>query len=183
LKQEQKKLESTSKFLSLILRHAPDTIGLTLDPQGWADIATLLQLADKHGKPIAPAELREIVDTSDKKRFAISDDGLSIRASQGHSVAAVDLGLPAVAPPPLLYHGTTLRYLDSIQREGLLARSRNHVHLSSVRETAVEVGKRHGPPHVLTVKSGTMHEQGYQFYLSANGVWLTAQVPAAFIEF
>jgi putative RNA 2'-phosphotransferase len=180
---DSKQLEHTSKFLSLILRHAPDTIGLTLDAEGWADIATLLQLAGQHGKPITRNLLQEVVDGNSKKRFAISDDGQRIRASQGHSLATVDLALQAIAPPATLYHGTATRFLDAIRTQGLIAGARNHVHLSASHATAVEVGKRHGAPHVLTVKSGTMHEQGYQFYQSANGVWLTGTVPAAFIDF
>ncbi|NVM74669.1 putative RNA 2'-phosphotransferase [Duganella sp. SG902] len=177
------RLESTSKFLSLILRHAPETIGIQLDANGWADVAELLEKAAQHGKPITRELLNEVVATSDKKRFAFSADEQSIRANQGHSVAAVDLELRPTPPPPVLYHGTASRFVDSIKATGLRSQSRNHVHLSSQMETAVSVGKRHGSPVVLTIQAQAMHAQGHPFYLSENGVWLTADVPAAFIGF
>lgn len=178
---QAKKLESTSKFLSLVLRHAPETIGITLDPQGWVEIDHLLASAAQRGKRITPETLHEVVATCNKKRFAISDDGLSIRASQGHSIASVDLGLTPATPPEFLYHGTASRFIESIMASGLRPGSRNHVHLSSARETAVSVGRRHGKPVVLLVRALAMHQQGMAFYLSANGVWLTAGVPAAFL--
>ncbi len=177
------KNERNSKFLSLVLRHTPDTIGLELDHEGWADIATLLELAARNGNTITPAELQDIVATSDKKRFAISQDGLQIRANQGHSLATVDLGLPAATPPPVLYHGTASRFLDAIRAAGLKPQSRNHVHLSTLQDTSIEVGNRHGRPVILSVDALAMHSQGYQFYLSENGVWLTGQVPKEFIAF
>lgn len=180
---EKKKLESISKFLSLVLRHAPETLGLTLDKNGWAGVDELLERAAQYGKSISEAELQEVVATSDKKRFAYSPDGQSIRASQGHSVASVDLALPPVQPPPILYHGTASRFLESIKTTGLHAGSRQHVHLSVLKETALDVGGRHGAPLVLTVRAKAMHDSGHQFYLSENGVWLTDSVPLSFIEF
>jgi putative RNA 2'-phosphotransferase len=180
---DAKRLERTSKFLSLILRHQPDVIGMSLDAGGWADIATLLAQAEKHGKAFTLDELLEIVETSDKQRFAISSDGLRIRANQGHSVAGVDLGLEEVAPPDILYHGTASRFIESIRATGLRPGSRHHVHLSSHLDTAVKVGARHGKPVVLPVAAGRMHAQGHAFFRSQNGVWLTAAVPAEFIQF
>lgn len=176
-------LVNTSKFLSLILRHAPEKIGLALDPQGWADIGLLLALAAQHGCRISREQLDEVVARDSKTRYAISADGLRIRANQGHSLAAVDIALPPATPPAMLYHGTASRFVDAIRAGGLLAGSRNHVHLSSNHETAVAVGARHGKPVVLTVDAAAMQAQGHAFYVSDNGVWLTQAVPVAFIGF
>ena len=176
-------LVNTSKFLSLILRHAPEKIGLALDPQGWADIGQLLALAAQHGRGLSREQLDEVVGRDSKTRYAISDDGLRIRANQGHSLSAVDIGLPPSTPPAVLYHGTASRFVDAIRAGGLLAGSRNHVHLSSNHETAVAVGARHGKPVVLTVDAAAMQAQGHVFYVSDNGVWLTPAVPVAFIGF
>lgn len=170
-----------SKFLSLVLRHEPETIGLALDPNGWVAVDELLAAAAKAGTPIAPESLRQVVATNDKKRFAFSEDGLRIRASQGHSVE-VDLDLPPSVPPDVLFHGTATRFLDPIRAEGLRAQSRQHVHLSPDEATAVKVGMRHGKPVVLRVHAGRMHQAGHVFFLSANGVWLTAAVPPDYLE-
>ena len=142
-----------SKFLSLVLRHDPACIGLTLDAQGWADVDDLLQKANAAGVPLTRALLDEIVRTSDKQRFALSTDGTRIRANQGHSIP-VDLALEPVAPPNVLYHGTVARFLPSIRRKGLRRGQRHHVHLSADRETASRVGSRRGEPVVLTVAAG-----------------------------
>jgi putative RNA 2'-phosphotransferase len=177
-----KRLESTSKFLSLVLRHQPEAIGLSLDNAGWANVAELIQLANNHKHPLTLELLQEVVITNDKKRFAFSADGAKIRASQGHSVA-VDLELPVVIPPEFLYHGTATRFLESIKQQGLLPGSRQHVHLSADRTTAIKVGQRHGKPIVLVVAAQQMHESGCKFYHSDNGVWLVGAVPVQFITF
>lgn len=176
------KLESTSKFLSYVLRHQPDAIGLTLDGEGWAELSELIRLANADGRTLTLELIKEVVATNDKKRFAFSDDGSRIRASQGHSVA-IELGLTPVAPPNVLYHGTATRFLDSIKQKGLIAGSRRHVHLSAELATAVDVGRRHGKPAVLTVRSAEMHGSGNEFFLSDNGVWLTASVPVEYLIF
>ena len=176
-------LVNSSKFLSLILRHAPEKIGLALDSQGWADIGQLLALAAQHGRRLSREQLDEVVARDSKTRYAISDDGWRIRANQGHSLSAVDIGLPPSTPPAVLYHGTASRFVDAIRAGGLLPGSRNHVHLSSNHETAVAVGARHGKPVVLTVDAAAMLAQGHVFYVSDNGVWLTPAVPVAFIGF
>jgi putative RNA 2'-phosphotransferase len=170
-----------SKFLSLVLRHDPARAGLRLDDAGWADVEDLLASANRVGVPLTRELLQQVVEQNDKRRFAFSPDGQKIRASQGHSVP-VDLQLEPVSPPDLLYHGTARHVLASIRRDGLLARKRNHVHLSSDRETAVAVGKRHGQPVVLTVRARAMERDGHPFYRSANGAWLTAAVPAPYID-
>lgn len=173
------RLVSTSKFLSLVLRHEPEKIGLQLDPQGWVSISELLSKAT--GKlPLTVELLHEVVRTSDKQRFAISEDGTRIRANQGHSVP-VELGLAQQAPPEQLYHGTATRFLDSIRTQGLLRGDRHHVHLSADADTAVKVGTRHGQPVVLIVDAGDMHRAGHVFFRSDNGVWLVEHVPPAFL--
>lgn len=176
-------LVKTSKFLSLVLRHAPETIGLSLDANGWAEVDQLLTQAASHGKAISRAQLDAVVANDSKTRYAFSMDGLRIRANQGHSLAAVDIGLPPATPPAVLYHGTASRFVGSIRDQGLLPGSRNHVHLSATEDTAVSVGSRHGKPVVLAVDTAAMQAQGQAFYLAANGVWLTDAVPAAFIAF
>jgi putative RNA 2'-phosphotransferase len=164
-----KRLIRVSKFLSRVLRHHPEAIGLTLDPQGWADVDQLLAQARSHGVVITPELLQETVEQNDKHRFAFSEDGTRIRASQGHSIP-VELGLEPEQPPEFLYHGTAVRSVASIQALGLLPGRRNHVHLSADETTAARVGGRHGSPEVLKVRAGLMHAAGYQFYLSANGI-------------
>lgn len=171
----------TSKFLSLVLRHKPDLIGLQLDSSGWADIAELIAKARKAGVILTPGKIASIVATSNKRRFALSDDGCHIRANQGHSVS-VDLGLPQTEPPEILFHGTSQRNISGIRREGILPMKRTFVHLSKDRATATEVGRRHGSPVVLEVHSGQMHRDGFKFQLSENGVWLTEHVPLKYID-
>lgn len=170
-----------SKFLSLILRHEPQAIGLTLDAQGWADVDDFIAKAAAHGRLYSRALIEEIVRDNDKQRFRLSDDGRRIRASQGHSID-VDLALQPLAPPATLYHGTATRFAASIRKTGLERRSRQHVHLSPDRDTAVKVGSRHGAPLVLHVRAGEMHARGLAFYRSDNGVWLTEAVAPEFID-
>lgn len=176
-------LVSTSKFLSLVLRHQPEVVGMKLDPEGWLPISELIANANERGKAISLELLHDVVASNDKKRFALSDDGLRIRASQGHSVEGVELNLAPMTPPDLLYHGTVANFIERIRQEGLSKRARNHVHLSADLETARKVGSRRGKPILLTIDSSRMNAAGYVFYLSANGVWLTDVVPAEFIDF
>jgi len=171
---------SKSKFLSLVLRHKPEEIGLVLDQNGWASIDELIVLANARGTNLSRPLIESIVANSDKQRFAISVDGMKIRANQGHSVD-IALGLAPQTPPERLYHGTATRFLESIRESGLHAGSRQHVHLSQDLATAEKVGSRHGKPVVLTVESGQMARDGHQFYLSDNGVWLTEAVPAKYL--
>jgi putative RNA 2'-phosphotransferase len=170
-----------SKFLSLVLRHKPDSIDLVLDPQGWVGIDELIEKGNAAGTRFSRDDLLLVVETSDKKRFSVSDDGLRIRAAQGHSVT-VALGLPPREPPPILYHGTATRFVESIQREGLKPQSRQQVHLSIDRSTAQRVGLRHGKPFIFRVDAGRMHGQGFSFYLADNGVWLVDHVPSEFLS-
>ncbi|MDF3070698.1 MAG: phosphotransferase KptA/Tpt1 [Polyangiaceae bacterium] len=173
--------KSISKFLSLVLRHEPGAIGIALDPNGWVSVEKLLDALAAHGKPLARAELEEVVATSDKRRFAFNSDGSMIRANQGHSVD-VDLGLRPMIPPDILYHGTVPRYVPSIRAHGLVKGKRHHVHLSATRELAIVVGKRRGEPYVFQVDTRGMVAAGLVFYRSENGVWLTDHVPARFLD-
>ncbi|GAA2522781.1 RNA 2'-phosphotransferase [Pilimelia columellifera] len=167
-----------SKRLSYVLRHRPDSIGLTLTDDGWTTIGELLAAFAEHGTTVSRDQLARVVANNDKQRFTI--DGERIRANQGHSID-VDLGLASVPPPDTLYHGTAIRHLRSILRDGLIRGRRQHVHLSADIDTALRVGARHGTPVVLRVDAAAMTTAGHAFYRSANGVWLTDAVPAAFL--
>lgn len=172
----------TSKFLSYVLRHRPDSIGLTLDAQGWANIDQLLKCAEESGRVLSRELLENVVRENDKQRFSFNEDQTCIRANQGHSLS-IDLALEPLVPPANLYHGTAARFLDSIREQGLLRRNRQYVHLSIDEVTAVKVGQRHGEPVVLVINAAGMDKAGYPFFQSENGVWLTGEVPASFIQF
>ena len=171
-----------SKFLSLVLRHSPQTILLNIDKNGWFNIEELIQNANKYKRMNLTVDLiNTIVSTNDKQRFILSDDGKRIRANQGHSIN-IDLELEAKTPPDILYHGTASRFLESIMNYGLKPMSRQYVHLSQTEETALTVGKRHGEPIVLFINAKKMFEDGYKFYLSENNVWLVNNVPKKYIK-
>lgn len=171
-----------SRFLSLVLRHRPETIDLHLDDHGWALVDELLAKVSKANQRLSLEELKLIVANNDKQRFAFSDDFSMIRANQGHSIE-VDLKLEEKTPPGLLYHGTATKNLDSIKGQGLIKGQRHHVHLSADKETALKVGGRHGKPVILTIAAMNMYQSGITFYQSNNGVWLTDHVTVQFIEF
>ncbi len=171
-------LVKVSKRLSYVLRHRPDSIGLELADGGWVAVDDLLAALARHGTRLRLEELEIVVANNDKQRFTLLDG--RIRANQGHSVE-VDLELEARTPPDSLYHGTATRFLDSITRQGLLRGARQHVHLSADEHTATRVGQRHGKPVVLGVASGLMVAAGHEFFLSANGVWLTEHVPPSYL--
>jgi uncharacterized protein (TIGR02452 family) len=175
-------MSRVSKFLSLVLRHDPARIGITLDDAGWTDVSALLAALAAHGTRLTRDELHEIVRTSDKQRFAVSSDGTRIRANQGHSVP-VELGLPAVTPPETLFHGTVEAALPGIEDKGLIRGARHAVHLSADVETASTVGARRGKPVILSIRAGAMGDAGFTFQRSENGVWLTDRVPAEYIIF
>ncbi len=175
-------LNKISKFLSYVLRHKPEAIGIQLNAEGWISVEELIDAANKDGNNLNRALLDEVVFTNDKQRFAYSADGLSIRANQGHSVD-IELALKPTTPPDTLYHGTATRFIESIKEQGLIKKQRQHVHLSALNETAVSVGQRHGKPIVLSINSKQMHDDGHLFYLSNNGVWLIEFVPMESIGF
>ena len=170
----------TSRFLALVLRHKPEAAGISLDEHGWADVDELVAGISKQ-RTFSRRMLEEIVSTDAKGRYSFSEDHALVRANQGHSIP-VDVELKETKPPATLYHGTASKYIDSIKNEGLKARSRLYVHLSADSETAIKVGKRHGDPVVLKVDAKAMEEDGFTFFLSANGVWLTKEVPAEYLE-
>ncbi|SDT46198.1 putative RNA 2'-phosphotransferase [Streptomyces sp. TLI_053] len=178
---DEKRTVRTSKMLSRILRHEPERAGITLDPAGWVRVDVLLAALAAGGTRLSRAELDHVVATNNKRRFAYSPDGLSIRASQGHTVA-VDLGLAAAVPPPVLFHGTATRSLGVILREGLRPMARQDVHLSADSATATRVGSRHGRPVVLVVDAAAMAAAGHEFRVSDNGVWLTDAVPPEYLS-
>jgi putative RNA 2'-phosphotransferase len=170
-----------SKFLSKVLRHKPEMVGLELDQNGWVDVEKLLTACRNHGVPMDRTVLERIVATNEKQRFALSEDGQKIRANQGHSIA-VNLNLKPVQPPDRLYHGTAERFLHSIRQKGLVKGKRHHVHLSGDPDVARKVGSRHGKPVILVVLAKEMHKEGYVFFRSANGVWLTDHVPVRYLK-
>lgn len=171
-----------SKFLSLVLRHQPETINLTLDANGWANIDELLSKMDPKFRGISFEDIKAIIASNDKQRFTFNEDETKIRANQGHSVA-IDLKLSPSTPPEYLFHGTVEKFMESIKSIGLVKGSRQHVHLSEDLTTATTVGNRRGKAILLKVKAHEMSLKGYDFYLSKNNVWLTDAVPCEYIEF
>lgn len=178
---DEKQRTAASKFLAFVLRHRPGVIGIELDPQGWVEIDVLLRACAVHGRRITRPMLDEVVATNSKRRFAISEDGTRIRASQGHTTS-VELGYEPAVPPEVLFHGTAASFLASIRARGLDRMRRHHVHLSQDVETARAVGARRGRAVVLRVRAGAMQRDGFAFFLSANGVWLTMRVPPEYLE-
>jgi len=172
--------KQTSKFLSLVLRHAPERIGLVLDAQGWTSVDELIAKANASGVALDRAMLLDIVATSDKQRFTLSGDGTRIRAAQGHSVD-VDLDLVPAMPPAVLFHGTARTNVDAILAEGLKPGKRRHVHLSPDTDTARRVGMRHGTPVIFEVDTARVHADGLVFWQADNGVWLTDHVAPAYL--
>src|SRR5262245_16842676 len=173
-------LKPISKSLSYVLRHRPDSIGLELETGGWTTVEALLTAFKQSGKCLSREILKEVVAQNDKQRFELSDDGLRIRARQGHSVE-VELGYEPAIPPSVLYHGTATRNLDSIFQQGLLKGRRHHVHLSTNKQTMIQVAMRHGKPVLLVVRAGQMHTAGHEFFITGNNVWLTEHVPPKYI--
>lgn len=177
----KKDIVKKSKFLSLLLRHKPETIGLELDDNGWANVHELFQKwKSRRNETVTMEELEEVVDTNNKKRFEFNEDMTKIRARQGHSID-VDVELKKTLPPKYLYHGTAQRFLNTILKDGISKMNRNHVHLSTDWEIARTVGRRHGAPVVLEVLAEEMSKVGHEFFLSNNGVWLTDNVPIGYI--
>lgn len=176
-----KQITHISKFLSLVLRHQPETIGIQLDQSGWTDITELIEKANNHGIKFDREILNHIVATNAKKRFAFNDTLDKIRANQGHSVE-IELGYINQKPPEILFHGTGEKSVQSILSTGLEKRNRQHVHLSTDFDTAVKVGQRHGKPFVFKVLAEQMYIDNFQFFISDNGVWLTDHVPVKYLE-
>ena len=176
MKQDLNKL---SRFISLVLRHKPGAADLELDEHGWADVEELIYGINK-AQEFTKEMLEEIVVTDDKGRYSFNEDKTLIRANQGHSVP-VDVELEEVKPPDVLYHGSAIQYITSIREQGLIPKSRLYVHLSADRKTAQGVGMRHGVPVVWAIDTLAMYENGFKFYKSVNGVWLTKHVPVNYL--
>jgi len=172
--------KGTGKFVALILRHKPETIGITLDEHGWANVDELIEGIAKT-RTFDMEMLEEIVATDNKQRFSFNEDHTMIRANQGHSIP-VDVELKKLSPPEVLYHGSAIKYEEAIDDIGLIPKSRLYVHLSKDYDTAVKVGSRHGKPVIYKVYTGNMDRDGYEFFLSENGVWLTKSVPTKYLE-
>lgn len=180
---EERRLERLSKFISMILRHKPEVIGITLDEHGWADVDELIKGINETGEEVefSKTTLEKIVKTDKKQRYSVSQDKTLIRANQGHSIP-VDVELEKKEPPKILYHGTGVKSVKAIQEQGLLPMERLYVHLSTDVETATNVGKRHGTPVIFKVNTEQMQKDGYDFFQSVNGVWLTKEAPAKYLE-
>ena len=177
-----KRMRSTSKFISLILRHKPETVGISLDEHGWADVRELIAGVNRAGGHfLDPETLEEIVRTDEKQRYSFNEDHTLIRANQGHSIP-VDVEPEKKTPPDILWHGTAEKYVSAIDAQGLLPKNRLYVHLSSDMETAKKVGSRHGRPVIYQVNCAQMEQDGFDFFLSANKVWLTKEVPARYLR-
>ena len=174
-----KSMTEISKTIAYVLRHKPEHLGLEMDAHGWVSVENLIEKINTI-QPFDMAQLEEIVRTDNKQRYAFNADKTMIRANQGHSIP-VDLELESVCPPDILWHGTGEKYVESIDRQGLLPKSRQHVHLSADADTALAVGKRHGKPVLYWVAARQMAEDGYVFYRSENGVWLTNAVPCKYL--
>ena len=172
--------KGTGKFVALILRHKPETIGITLDEHGWANVDELIEGIAKT-RTFDMEMLEEIVATDNKQRFSFNEDHTMIRANQGHSIP-VDVELKKLSPPEVLYHGSAIKYEEAIDDIGLIPKTRLYVHLSKDYDTAVKVGSRHGKPVIYKVYTGNMDRDGYEFFLSENGVWLTKSVPTKYLE-
>ncbi len=170
-----------SKYLSWVLRHRPDALGLSLAPGGWLSCQELRQASAREGFEISPSELVEVVVESDKQRFELSGDGGRLRAVQGHSVD-VELGYAPEAPPELMFHGTGADIVGQILRQGLRPGRRQHVHLSGARPAAQIVARRRKRPTLLVVRSGDMARDGHELFRAPNGVWLTKHVPPEYLS-
>jgi putative RNA 2'-phosphotransferase len=181
LEMDPRKITRISRKISLVLRHQPEAIGITLDENGWANVKELLTRMSATGYPMKRDDLMVIVRDNDKQRFSFSADGRRIRANQGHSID-IDLQLEAVLPPEKLYHGTATTSVEAIMKSGLKPQKRQHVHLCMDLKTATVVGCRHGRPAILEVDAAGMAKDGYKFYCSANGVWLAEEIPVAYLR-
>jgi putative RNA 2'-phosphotransferase len=177
----EKQRTKVGKFLSLILRHQPEIVGLTLEENGWVSVEKLIKACVANGQPLTRPELDEIVAANEKKRFAFDESGTKIRANQGHSVA-IEIEFEERTPPKILYHGTAEKNVEIIAEQGLSKMQRHHVHLSAEIETALKVGSRHGKPVIFQIDTEIMLTENFKFYVSANNVWLIDEVPPNFLE-
>lgn len=180
----KKSLSKISKFMSYILRHRPDVLSLDLDNEGWIDADLFLQRVNEHQKwSLTMADIEDVVKADKKQRYALREG--RIRANQGHSIDVNAVNETPLVPPDILYHGTTDQRWALIQESGGLNKmQRHHVHLSADPQTAKQVGSRHRKEKLLLlhIDAAAMHKAGHKFFQSENGVWLTEDVPVAFIQ-
>lgn len=176
-----KKNDRLSVFLSLVLRHKPEVIGLALDNQGYLKLDDLIDGINKSGREVELQTILDIVNSDDKKRYSLSEDNSKIRASQGHSIP-VDLSLANGIPSGQLFHGTAERFKESIETTGLVKAGREYVHLSENIETAISVGSRRGKPVVFLVDHKKMLEDGHELWISENNVWLSENIPTKYLS-
>lgn len=171
-----------SRYFSYILRHSPQSIKLHMEPSGFVDIKDFMFKAFMYDNIIFDIEdVERIVSKDNKQRYEIKEN--MIRAVQGHSISFVNLKLKSIEPPQILYHGTKEKYMMSICKQGILSQSRQFVHLSKLKNVALEVGnRRNGETVILRVYAKRMIEDGYKFYQAKNGVWLTHKVPPKYFE-
>ena len=169
-------LTNKSKFISLILRHKPETIGIKLDEHGYANVNELIK-----GVDIDFETLEKIVREDEKCRYAFNEDKTKIRANQGHTIN-VDVELEEKIPPDALYHGTATKYEDSIKQKGLISKERLYVHMTDSLEIAKKVGARHGKLIVYEIDAKKMSEDGIEFFKSVNNVWLTKYVDTKYLK-
>lgn len=175
-------LRDISKYICFVLRHHPEDIDISLDNHGWANVDELIAgIARSKDKEFNRETLERIVREDNKQRYSFNSDGTKIRANQGHSIP-VDVELEKREPPEILYHGTAEKYVESINRSGLVSKHRLYVHLSNNIETATDVGSRHGKPVIYEVASREMYNDGYDFFISVNGVWLTKEVHIKYLR-
>lgn len=177
----EKRLIKISKYLSKHLRHQPERLGLTLEKGGWVRVEDLLKACARNDFPVSLEMLKEVVRKNDKQRFSFDEPGEKIRANQGHSIE-IDLQLKPQTPPAKLFHGTAERNISMIENSGLLKMGRHHVHLSADTETARKVGMRYGKPVIFEIDTAQMLAEGFEFYVSENGVWLVESVPPKFLR-
>lgn len=170
-----------SKFISLILRHKPEEIGLKLDEYGYINTSDLIKGLNRKGYKVTISDIERIVAEDNKQRYSFNDDKSKIKANQGHSIA-VNLELQAIEPPKVLYHGTATRFSESICKDGIKKQNRQYVHLSADIETAEKVGRRHGELVIFKIDGEQMYKDGYKFFLSENKVWLTDYVPIKYLS-
>jgi putative RNA 2'-phosphotransferase len=173
--------QRVSKTLSYWLRHDPESAGLQMDAAGWVPVVDVILALQDRGIRIRNTDLPGIITAGTKIRYEISPDGSRIRATHGHSIS-VEMDEQPVAPPPVLYHGTSEGSVAQVMEEGLQPMGRQWVHLSADIAAAREVGGRHGRPVVLEVHTEVLHAQGQPFYQRPNGIWLTASIPAPFLK-
>lgn len=175
------KTTNISRYIALLLRHHPEKAGLCLDEHGWVEVEALIQGVRRRYPEFNRAVLDEIVARDSKQRYVYNQDKTCIRANQGHSIP-VDVELKQALPPTILYHGTGEKYVESIQKVGLIPKSRLYVHLSTDIQTAIQVGKRHGQPVIYQIDTQQMIHDGFIFYISANHIWLTKAVPVQYLK-